>query len=278
MNNEKKQTAITRLLSGLVLFPVVATIVIFGNALIMDITVSLIAMISVCEYYKCFKNNKKANPSLWYMLICCLLIMFTHVVSTEALRAILISFVPISILILIGELILTSGKKKIIDVAVTLLGICYIPLMMLFLSVIRENFKLGKILIWYVFISAWGSDIFAYLVGKNFGKRQLTKLSKGKTVEGAIAGVIGAMILSLIYTVVINSIFEIRISYLLVGIISIILSIIGQIGDIGASSIKRYCGVKDFSELIPGHGGMLDRIDSVIFIAPFAYILLGMLI
>mgnify|MGYP001037454699 CR=1 FL=1 len=109
----------------------------------------------------------------------------------------------------------------------------------------------GKILIWYAFISAWGSDIFAYLIGKNFGKHQLTKLSKGKTVEGAVAGVIGAMILSLIYTAVVNSIWGISISYFLVGIITIILSIIGQIGDIGASSIKRYCGVKDFSELIP---------------------------
>ena len=89
MNNEKKKTIIQRLLSGLVLFPIVAIIVVFGNALIMDITVSLIAMISICEYYKCFKNNKKANPSLWYMLICCLLIMFAHVVSVDALRAIL---------------------------------------------------------------------------------------------------------------------------------------------------------------------------------------------
>ncbi len=251
MNNEKKKTIIQRLLSGLVLFPIVAIIVVFGNALIMDITVSLIAMISICEYYKCFKNNKKANPSLWYMLICCLLIMFAHVVSVDALRAILISFVPISILILIGEVILTNGNKKIIDVAVTLLGVCYIPLMMLFLSVIRENFMYGKILIWYVFISAWGSDIFAYLIGKNFGKHQLTKLSKGKTTEGAIAGVLGAVIIALIYTAVINSISGIGISYFLVGIIVIILSIIGQIGDIGASSIKRYCGVKDFSELIP---------------------------
>ncbi len=141
MNNEKKKTAINRLLSGLVLFPVVAIIVIFGNAMIMDITVSIIAMISICEYYKCFKNNKKANPSLWYMIICCLLIIFSHAVSREALVSIMISFVPISILVLIGELILSNGKKKIIDVAITLLGVCYIPLMMLFLSVIRENFN-----------------------------------------------------------------------------------------------------------------------------------------
>ena len=67
-------------------------------------------------------------------------------------------------------------------------------------------------------------------------------------------------------------------NYLYIILISIILSLVGQLGDLAASSIKRYCGIKDFSELIPGHGGMLDRIDSVIFMLPFAYILLGLLL
>lgn len=278
MNNEKKTTIMKRLLSSLVLFPIIACIVVFANNIIMDITVAIIAAISVCEYYKCFKNTKKANPSLWYMILCALLIMCTHMVSNEVLKYILIGFVPVSILTLIVELIFSNGEKNIIDVAVTLLGVCYIPLMMLFLSIIRADFIHGRVLIWYVFMSAWGSDIFAYLIGKNFGKHKLTNISKGKTVEGAVAGILGALLFTLSYTVVMNYIFDLGINYMMVGIITIFLSIIGQIGDIGASSIKRYCNLKDFSDLIPGHGGMLDRIDSVIFIAPFAYILLGILI
>ena len=278
MNNEKKTTTIKRLLSSLLLFPIIACIVIFANNIIMDITVAIIAAISVCEYYKCFKNTNKANPSLWYLILCCALIMCTHLVSTEVLKYILIGFIPVSILILIVELIFSKGEKNIVDVAITLLGVGYIPLMMLFLSIIRADFIHGKVLIWYVFMSAWGSDIFAYLIGKNFGKHKLTSISKGKTIEGAIAGVIGALAFTLSYTAIMNSIYDIGINYLVVGIITILLSIIGQIGDIGASSIKRYCNLKDFSDLIPGHGGMLDRIDSVIFIAPFAYILLGILI
>ena len=93
-----------------------------------------------------------------------------------------------------------------------------------------------------------------------------------------MAGVLGAVISAIVYTIAINNIFALGINYLLVAIITIILSLIGQIGDLAASSVKRYCEVKDFGELIPGHGGMLDRIDSVIFILPFAYILLGLLL
>ena len=83
--------------------------------------------------------------------------------------------------------------------------------------------------------------------------------------------------LSLLITYIFNTFFSIQFSYGYAILISIVLSIVGQIGDFAASSIKRYVGIKDFSNLIPGHGGMLDRIDSVIFIAPFAYMLLRLL-
>ncbi len=82
--------------------------------------------------------------------------------------------------------------------------------------------------------------------------------------------------MNLVFTFIFNYFFECEISYITIAIISVILSVISQIGDFSASAIKRYFEVKDFSELFPGHGGMIDRIDSVIFIAPFAYFLLTM--
>ena len=82
------------------------------------------------------------------------------------------------------------------------------------------------------------------------------------------------MVVSLIYTIICNTYFFTNISYIYIILISLVLSIIGQVGDFAASSIKRYNGIKDYSNLIPGHGGMLDRIDSILFIAPIAYVLL----
>ena len=143
----------------------------------------------------------------------------------------------------------------------------------MFIPLIRgeEN---GKLLIWYVMFAAWMTDTFAYLIGMKFGKHKFSEISPKKSIEGSIAGVVGATITILIYTYVCNTYWGLNMNYGYITFVAIVLSIIGQIGDLAASSIKRYVGIKDFSNLIPGHGGMLDRFDSVIFIAPFAFIFL----
>lgn len=164
-------------------------------------------------------------------------------------------------------------KTTFKDIAYTFFGICYaiFPIMCIALINGMNN---GNILIWYAIIAAWGTDIFAYFTGKLIGKHKFSKVSPKKSIEGCIGGTIGAVILILIYTYVANEFWGMEISYQIISIIGIVLSIIGQIGDFSASSIKRYVEIKDFSNMIPGHGGMLDRIDSLIFLAPFAYALL----
>ena len=149
-------------------------------------------------------------------------------------------------------------------------------LFLMFSPIIRDSMQNGRILMWFVFWAAWGTDIFAYLIGKNFGKHKLMfkKVSPNKSLEGCIGGIFGAILLSLIYAIVCNNIFNIDISYITVTVVALLLSVISQIGDLAASSVKRYCEIKDYGHLIPGHGGMLDRIDSVIFVLPFAYFLL----
>ena len=131
--------------------------------------------------------------------------------------------------------------------------------------------------IWYPLIAAWGTDIFAYVVGKKIGKHKFSKISPKKSIEGAIAGVIGSLLMALAYTYIANTFWGMNISYLYIIGMGIVLSLVGQIGDFSASSIKRYVDIKDYSNLIPGHGGMLDRIDSLIFLAPFAYALLSIM-
>ena len=146
----------------------------------------------------------------------------------------------------------------------------------MYIPVIRQMDH-GMLKIWYLVIAAWGTDTFAYLIGKHFGKHHFTEVSPKKSVEGCIAGVIGAVVLMLIYTFVCNTFLGMNFNYLYIILIAVVLSLAGQLGDLAASSVKRYSGIKDFSNILPGHGGILDRMDSILFIAPFAYFLFMLL-
>ena len=145
-------------------------------------------------------------------------------------------------------------KRNVVDGAVTLFGIFYVPVLMMFLTIIH-SLENGKILIWYVVICGWSTDIFAYLAGKilNTRKHKFSKISPNKSIEGCISGAVGAVVVSLIYTIICNTYFFTNISYIYIIIIALLLSIIGQVGDFAASSIKRYNDIKDYSNLIPGH-------------------------
>jgi phosphatidate cytidylyltransferase len=121
--------------------------------------------------------------------------------------------------------------------------------------------------VWLVYIIAFGSDTFAYFTGKFFGKNKLyPEVSPNKTIEGAIGGIIGSTILSIIYFnyLSINK-------YFYIIIFSVSASIFSMAGDLTASKIKREFGIKDFGYLLPGHGGIMDRFDSVLFVAPAVY-------
>lgn len=185
-------------------------------------------------------------------------------------------FIPTSIVLLFINIIVTEMSIKPKDIFATFFGICYIIGFIIFLPLLY-SVPNGKFLIWYILIAAWGTDTFAYAVGMRFGKHKLTAISPKKSIEGSIGGTIGAAIIALIYTAIIQKYINLDISYLYVGITTLALSILSQLGDLSASSIKREMEIKDYGNLIPGHGGMLDRIDSIIFVAPFAYFLLTIL-
>lgn len=219
------------------------------------------------------KNKHKIKIYGWIAYIAGLLIAFIHIIPQEYIVKTITAIIPISILVLFAQVIATNMKYNIKDIAITLFGICYIVIFLLYIPMIRETPN-GRITVWYVFLAAWGTDIFAYCIGKRFGKHKFSKISPNKSIEGCIAGAIGAIFFMTTYTWICNQYLGMNFQYSYIIIIAIVLSLVGQIGDFSASSIKRYTGIKDFSNLIPGHGGMLDRIDSVIFIAPFAYFLL----
>ena len=274
---------IKRVLTSVLGLPLVIVILVFGNETIIDIFFAIVALIAIREYFGAFEKSKKAKPVKWigYLIAISIAVLrLFHLESTLVdvdtdMINMMFCLVIFSVFIVFFHILNSGMKTSIIDGAVTVFGILYVPVMIIFLPIIYSQ-KNGEILIWYVIICGWTTDIFAYLAGKilNNRKHKFSKISPNKSIEGCIAGAIGAVIVSLIYTVICNRYFFTNISYIYIILISLLLRIIKQIGEFAASSIKRYNEIKDYGNLIPGHGGILDRIDSILFIAPVAYILL----
>ena len=265
---------IKRITSGLLGFPLVLAVLLIGNKIVVDIALAIIALLAMSEYFNAVE--KVSKPVRWLGYVSCFSIAFIHIIPVESLNMVVTLAVPTILTILFAQVIATDMKTNFKDIAYTFIGIFYVVFFMMFVALI-DGMNNGKILIWYAIIAAWGTDIFAYFIGKHFGKHKFSKVSPKKSIEGCIAGTIGAVVLMLGYTYFANNYWGVNYSYAYIAIIGIILSLIGQIGDFSASSIKRYVDIKDFSNLIPGHGGMLDRIDSLLFLAPFAYALFTLL-
>ncbi len=151
-----------------------------------------------------------------------------------------------------------------VDAALSLLSVIYIPILFSLITLVNGE-PFGNIVVWLIFITAWSCDTSAYYAGRLFGKHKLCpKVSPKKTIEGSIGGVIGSTIVTLAFGYIVQQNYNVMpiINYALIGMLC---GIVGQFGDLVASSIKRYVDVKDYSNLIPGHGGILDRFDSILF-------------
>lgn len=160
------------------------------------------------------------------------------------------------------------------EVMMSYFSFLYGSVMLSFLYLIREGFSYGKYFIWLVFLCSWGSDTCAYAVGVLFGKHKMTpKLSPKKSVEGAIGGVVGAALLFVLYKYFLERYGGIRfdINMGIVMVFGALGAFVSMIGDLAASAIKRDYDIKDYGKLIPGHGGIMDRFDSVIIAAPIIF-------
>lgn len=264
-----------RILTTIIGIPIVVLTILFANEYIIGGIVLIASIICMYEYFNAIK--KVCKPIHWIGYLSNIIIIGATAFSSDFLQSFLIYYMPIVLLLLFLQVIFTNMKINFKDVAYTFLGTMYIPFFLMFIEVIRKM-ENGKILIGYLFIISWATDIFAYLIGKHFGKIKFSKISPNKTVEGSISGIIGTVVFISIYTCIMNKFCNTDYSYIMFIIMGIILSSIGQIGDFVASIVKRFVDVKDYSNLLPGHGGMLDRIDSLLFIAPFAYMFFNYLI
>ena len=151
------------------------------------------------------------------------------------------------------------------------------PLMLSCLLRLRLLGNLGPALVFLPLAISFGSDTFALFAGMAFGKHKLApRVSPHKTVEGAVGGLLGDIVGGLVFAFFVNAAFGERLDYLGIAVLGVGCSVIAQLGDLSFSLIKREFGVKDYGKLLPGHGGILDRFDSVTFVSPCVWLLLTM--
>lgn len=176
-----------------------------------------------------------------------------------------IASLVVSVLVMMVYIIFNE-KHSLYDGFATSFVLLYVSFLM------SHILRIGDInYVWLLYITAWGSDTFAYLVGSTIGRHKIDlirHISPNKTIEGSIGGIIGACVLNVIFV----KEFHLGVGIYEVVIFTVLAAILSQIGDLIASYIKRKTGVKDFGHIIYGHGGILDRFDSMLFIAPVLYL------
>ncbi|MCR5272189.1 MAG: phosphatidate cytidylyltransferase [Lachnospiraceae bacterium] len=260
----------TRLLSGVILV-LLAFILIIPGGEILVVSMGIISLIGMYELYRVVQIEKKAPAIMAYILaIIYYLNLYFNIFDSEMIFAI------ICIVFLMAVYVFTYPKYSTEQMAVTFFGIFYVAVMLSYVYLTR-CMNDGLYLVWLIFLCSWGADTSAYCVGVLIGKHKMSpKLSPKKSIEGAVGGIVGTMIFTYIFFMAFGGKMDMlegndTIKFV---IISGVCAFVSMIGDLTASAIKRNYDIKDYGTLIPGHGGILDRFDSVIFIAPIVYYLI----
>lgn len=257
----------TRLISGIVLVILAAFLLVKGGTLLFLVSLA-ISLIGLFELYRVMKIEKELPGLVGYGAV----LAYYAIVWTGMDRH--VTFLAIAALMLLMTIyVFTFPKFTTEQITVAFFGIFYVGLMFSYLYQVR-SMPDGKYLVWLIVLSSWGCDTCAYCVGKLIGKHKMTpKLSPKKSVEGGIGGVAGAALLGAVYGLAIAGKMGDGSHIASFAVICAAGGLISMVGDLAASAIKRNHDIKDYGHLIPGHGGILDRFDSVILIAPVIYYL-----
>ena len=267
-----KQRIITALVALCVLFMVLF----FYNTIVFNAALAIVSVTAVFELL--YVTKYVTNPViLAASLLYAAVVPFFGAVPLERfpIYTTLVYFV-----VLFGTLLVRHTKVRFEELAVAFLISLAVPIGFSILVYIRDHYDYGFFYTLLVCVAAWIADSAAYFVGRALGKHKLCPLiSPHKTVEGAVGGVLFAMLFFLLFCWGYSLFLEgqgvtIRISYLAAALDGAVCAMIGIVGDLMASVIKRQRGIKDFGNIMPGHGGVMDRFDSFLFVAPTLYLIL----
>jgi phosphatidate cytidylyltransferase len=258
----------TRLLSGIVLVILAIVFVIAGGDLLLAVT-GIISLIGMYELYRVFGIEKSAPGVIAYIAAIVYYFNLKFLFWKDPML-LLIGFMTL----LMFAFVFAYPKFHTSQIMAAFFGFFYVAVMLSYVYHIRM-LEHGLYLAFLIYLCSWGCDTCAYCVGKLIGKHKMTpKLSPKKSIEGAVGGVAGAALLTALYCSIFRTQMEIGTAEIAaISIVAAIAALISMVGDLTASAIKRNYDIKDYGNLIPGHGGILDRFDSMIITAPIIYFL-----
>lgn len=264
----------TRIVSALVGLILLAVVMIFSEQ-ILPLAVFLLSLIGVYEYYHAISKAGYKPVKIIGYISCLVLLIIGY---CDILNGKYLSFaIFIMLAILMSLVVFKNSIYNIVDISVTVFGVIYVVYLFSFILMTR-NLENGGYYIWLIFIGAWSTDTFAYFTGVAFGKRKLIEsISPKKTIEGSIGGIIGCVLVTVLFGLYLNRFLAVVPIYHFI-LIGILCGIISQVGDLSASAIKRFVNIKDYGNIMPGHGGVLDRVDSILFVAPVIYFYISIFI
>ena len=261
-----------RILSALLGIPLLFFILFKGGTVLIA-ALTVVAVIALKEFYEAFKRVN-INPFGTIGLIAAAVINIMAGVYGQGACGFVLTIITTGTIACFVIMVI-QNKARITDLGVTLVGIVYIPVLLSMLIFIY-GLERGHILVWLVFVIAWLGDTFAYFIGISLGKHKLCpSISPKKSVEGAVGGLLGSAAGAILFGYILYKLYGIDLGMTKLAGVGVIGGVSAQLGDLTASIIKRYTGVKDFGSIIPGHGGILDRFDSIMFTIPVVYIGMG---
>ena len=277
---------VTRLISGIVLVAIALLAFIFGGEILLGISVfiSIAGYLELCRAVGVKEKDKKINALeivgiIGILAYYAVLYFFPAVEEGNAAMSmgnVLYAVIPVIGVFMLSMLlyVVRFPKYRSEQIMANVFNFLYAPVMLSFIYLTREQ-EAGKYIVWLILISSWGCDTCAYVVGMLIGKKKIFPvLSPKKSLEGCIGGVVGAGLIAALYAIfVVENVFPDKRVTIVIAVICMVGAVMSQVGDLAASAIKRNHEIKDYGKLIPGHGGIMDRFDSVIVTAPMIYFL-----
>lgn len=261
----------TRLLSGIVLVIVLIATVGLGGYVLFAV-LGIISLIGLSELYKVVGVHNKVLGYTGYIAAA----VYYAVLLTGHMEYIMLLTI-LFLVVTMAVYVFTFPSFGAEQVMTVFFGLFYVVVMLSYVYQTR-NLPDGGVVVWLIFLSSWGCDTCAYCVGVLIGKHKMApKLSPKKSVEGGVGGILGAALLGILFALAMNQWGGADANPLHYAVICGVGGMISQVGDLAASAVKRNHDIKDYGTLIPGHGGILDRFDSVIFTAPVIYYLATLL-